>query len=399
MRIKKQEYWLWNMWIRIVILVFIFTLGAQKANSQWVIMSKEADSLTRLGADYIYNTEFDKAEQCFVKIQNMYPNLPVGYFLDAMVEWWRISVFRNTNIYDKKFLYKIDRVIAICDKQIEQKPNDLGALFFKGGALGYRGRYHVSKDSWISAAKDGASAYDLLIKCYELAPGNHDMMLGTGIYNYMAAVVPEKYPIVKPVLLFLPPGDKKIGLLQLKASANYARYAAIEAKFALLQIFSSSEFENNPWEALPIAEELANKYPNNPIFQRYLGRTYVKIGFYDKFEDTWRKVLIQCMDKRFGYDHITAREAMYYIGMALTFKRDYENALKYFYKCDEGSRSLDKDGPSAFMVMTNLWIGKIYDLQGKRNYAIMQYQKLLRWKEFNNSHSEARKYIANPYKG
>jgi len=78
-------------------------------------------------------------------------------------------------------------------------------------------------------------------------------------------------------------------------------------------------------------------------------------------------------------------------------KGDFENALKYFYKCDEASRYLDKKEPSGFMVRTNLYIGQIFDKQGKREYAIKQYEKIIDWKDYKGSVEEAERYIKRPY--
>ncbi|MCX8055765.1 MAG: tetratricopeptide repeat protein [Ignavibacteria bacterium] len=359
-------------------------------------MKSDADSLVSLGVNYIYNVKFSEAENCFRQVQKIYPNHPVGYFLDAMVEWWKILLLKDETKYDKIFLNKIQKVIDISNTLLKENPKDINALFFKAGAIGFRGRYYTQRESWLNAVKDGAEGYDLLIESLKIAPGNHDIMLGTGIYNYFASVLPEKYPIIKPLATFLPRGDRALGILQLNAAARSAKYANIEAKVVLLQIYYS--FENDIYRAEEIINELYSKYPDNPYFHRYLGRIQVRRGYYYDFEQTWREILKRCMAKQFGYERYTAREAMYYIGVALFERGDYENALKYFYKCDEGSRILDKDGPSGFMVMANLYAGKILDIQGKRNYAIKQYEKILKMKDYNSSHETARYHLNNPFK-
>jgi predicted negative regulator of RcsB-dependent stress response len=76
----------------------------------------------------------------------------------------------------------------------------------------------------------------------------------------------------------------------------------------------------------------------------------------------------------------------------------HEEALKKLYTCDELSRSLDKEGPSGFMAMTNLLIGMVYDAQGKREQAVVQYRKVLDMNEYENSHVDAKKYLDAPYK-
>ncbi len=380
---------------KLLLIIFIAIIAQSVAFSQWGILKSDADSLVRKGTYHIYNIEFDSAQICFQSVIKMYPDHPAGHFLSAMVDWWKITLWREYSVYDKGFLKKIDKVIDVCDEILDTNDLDLNALFFKAGSLGYRARFYAQKEEWFKSASDGSTAYDLMIKCFKSAPNNYDIMLGTGIYNYFADVLPQKYPIIKPFMYLFPSGDKKIGLLQLLAASKKARYAAVEAKVVLLQVYYS--FENDVYNTVKLAEELFQDYPNNPYFHRYLGRSYVRMGDISLFESTWRDILLKCMDKKHGYDRVTAREAMYYIGVALMRKKQFDEALKYFYKADEGARTMDKES-TGFMVNTNLYIGNIYDLQGKRQLAIKQYQKLLKMKDFDGSRDKAERYIKNPYK-
>jgi tetratricopeptide (TPR) repeat protein len=270
------------------------------------------------------------------------------------------------------------------------------ALFFKGGALGFKGRYHAIRKEYIDAANTGRDALNTLEESQKIAPGNHDIMLGTGIYNYFAIVIPERYPLLKPAMLFLPRGDRTLGLLQLKAAASKAQYAHVEAKWILVGAYY--DWEKDAVRAMPFAKELAETYPNNPAFQRAYGRCLVRLGPLDKMEALWREVLVNYMDKRTGYDEYAAREALYYIGVRRMIEGDNDIALQYFYKCDEASRLLDTEGPSGFMVKLNLMVGKIYDLQGKRDLAIKQYRKVISMKDYDGTQAEAETYVRTPYR-
>jgi hypothetical protein len=180
------------MKMKFLLILAIYILSSTQMISQWSIMRSDADSLVRLGTGYIYNVEFSKAEECFRQVKDIYPEHPAGYFLDAMVEWWRITLDRSTNRHDANFLDKISKVISLCDNLLKDNPSNLNGLFFKAGAIGFRGRFYAQKEEWIKAASDGSSAYKLLIECYKIAPQNHDIMLGTGIYNYFAVAVTNK---------------------------------------------------------------------------------------------------------------------------------------------------------------------------------------------------------------
>lgn len=378
------------------ILFLLILILPVRSWSQWPIIKTDADSLIQLGADYIYNVEFDKARECFDEVIERYPDHPAGYFLDAMIEWWKILLYRDTHEFDGQFLDKIEKVIIVSDKLLESDEFDIKGLFFKGGALGFRGRFWALRKSWIRAASDGNEAFNILIECWKTAPSNHDIMLGTGIYNYFAEAIPEKYPYLKPLLTFLPPGDKEIGIKQLKACSRHALYAGVEAEVVLLQIYYTFERDNK--KAMEMAEHLNKKYPRNPYFQRYLGRTYVINGYLDDWERVWRNILNSYIAGERGYDVLSAREALYYIGMALMRKADYDMALKYFNKCEDACRVLDdEDEPSGFRVQANLYIGKIYDKLGKRDKAKEQYEKILDWDEYNGSHKQAERYLKKAY--
>ena len=381
---------------RIVSIVFFLWLCVcSNVHSQWVLMRTDAEKLISKGTQYIYNTQFDSASICFNKVVESYPNHPAGYFLEAMIDWWRMQLDHRANIYDQAFLSKVDKVVEVCDKTLDTNEYDIAALFFKGGILGYRGRYYASNQSWLKAANDGRDAFDILIKCNKLAPSNHDIMLGTGIYNYFAAALPDLYPALKTVMIFLPSGDKKLGLLQLEAAARDARYANIEAKVVLQQVYGN-QFEKNVNEYMRVSEELYKAYPNNAFFHRKYASALIQVGKSDTSEIAWHLILKHYRLKTFGYDGYTAREALYYLGWFAFNRAKYDDALQYFYKCDEACRLLDQD-PSGFMVKLNLYVGKIYDLQGKRDLAINQYNKVLSWNDIQNSHSEAEQYKKSPY--
>jgi tetratricopeptide (TPR) repeat protein len=270
------------------------------------------------------------------------------------------------------------------------------ALFFKGGSVGFRGRLRANRGKWLGAANDGISALPLVRKAYEFEPNNYDVLLGIGIYNYYAAVIPEKYPIVKPAMIFFPSGDRIKGLEQLRLASLYAKYAKIEATYFLMQNYFM--YEKNYTGALEIARTLHGKYPNNSVFQRYFGRCLVSTGYVGEANDIFHEIIKRYSKKQLGYDLYDAREAYYYIGRFEFMAGRFDAALPFLYKCDEISRKLDKDETSGFMSMANLLIGMIYDSQGKRPYALQQYNKVLVMKDYENSHREANKYISQPYK-
>ncbi|MCK7516648.1 MAG: hypothetical protein MZV64_02440 [Ignavibacteriales bacterium] len=93
---------------------------------------------------------------------------------------------------------------------------DVDALFFKGGSIGFRGRLRAFRESWLKAADDGREALPIVEQASILDPGNLDVQLGFGIYNYYADVIPNQYPLLKPhMMIFFPDGNREKGIEQL----------------------------------------------------------------------------------------------------------------------------------------------------------------------------------------
>ena len=367
------------------------------SSSQW-LTDRDFDFHTKQGIDRVYNLEFDQAEVEFHYLITTHPEHPAGYFFLAMVDWWKISLDFDNESFDDKFLNELDVVIDKCDSILDKNPDDVTALFFKGGSLGFRGRLRANRGSWIKAANDGRLALPIVRHAYSIAPDNDDILLGMGIYNYYAEAIPEQYPIVKPLMLFFPSGDKKKGIEQLTIAAEKAKYAAVEAEYFLLQLNYTHERQYE--KALEIALKLFNRYPRNVVFHRYVGRCYISLGKWENAHAVFREILSRCDGSgggMTGYTDSSKREALYYIGVYAMNTGKYEEALQNFFRCDEISKSLDKNGESGFMVMANLRIGFIYDIQMKRDLAVQQYTKILEMKKFENSHEQAEQYLKVRY--
>jgi tetratricopeptide (TPR) repeat protein len=198
-------------------------------------------------------------------------------------------------------------------------------------------------------------------------------------------------------LYFLPKGDRKLGILQLEACSKNARYAGVEADVALMQLYYS--FDPDASKAYDVANSLFTRFPNNPYFHRYLGRCYIKIGDWKNMEATWRDILIKHINKKAGYDNKTAREALFDIGWALMRRREYGSAEVYMRKCLEACQIVDNKDPSAWWIEADIKLGMILDAQNKRDQAVRVYNKVLKLKDYEQSHTRAKAYLSKPYKG
>ncbi len=369
-------------------LLIIFISISLKINAQDV----KFDSTVVNGIRQIYSIDFEAALKTFQGLAADYPNHPAGIFFIAMIDWWKIILDASTEEHDESFLNKIEDVITQCDRILDNKPDDVDALFFKGGAIGFRGRLSSLRNSWLSAAGDGKEALPLVERAAELDPDNIDVKLGFGIYNYYAAVIPEQYPIVKPLMIFLPSGDKELGIKQLKSIAADGKYTKYEARYFLMTLYYNFEKDFNAAEGYSVA--LSREFPNNPVFERWRGRIAIKKSDLFLADSIFKDILWKAKKNLTGYNTLnTQREASYYVGYNYRNAGQYDSALVYFEKCVSLSQKLDKDVESGFLINSTLYLGVIKEMNGEYAAAKMYYEKVLDMREFGNSHDLADVYL------
>ncbi|MHB1686628.1 MAG: tetratricopeptide repeat protein [Ignavibacteriaceae bacterium] len=355
------------------------------------------DSTVSAGIKQIYDIKFPEAEKTFRGLIADYPGKPQGRFFLAMVDWWKILLDHDNESYDDVFFQKIEDVIYQCDQILKQNPNDVNALFFKGGAIGFRGRLRAFRESWLKAADDGREALPIVEHAAKLDPKNVDVQLGFGIYNYYAAVIPQRYPLMKPLMIFFPSGDKQKGIDELTNVAMNGKYAKYEARYFLMTLYFY--YENNSFKADDFAKMLTDDFPDNPVFERWRGRIAAKRGDYFNASKIFSDVLIKADKNYTGYNNPNARrEATYYVAFEYRNLNQLDSAITYFKECVNFSKQVDVKEASGFLINSYLYLGMLYDLQGKREKAVEYYKKTLDFKDYNNSRALAEKYLKSPYK-
>jgi tetratricopeptide (TPR) repeat protein len=370
----------------------LFTLAILIIYQGTVISKPDYDSLVKAGINQIYSIKFTEAEKTFQLLQKEYPKHPAGKFFFAMIDWWRIILSEENEEKDERFYEKIEETVDFCDEILEKDPNNVDALFFKGGAIGFRGRLRVMRESWFAAADDGREALPLVEYAGKLEPNNVDVKLGFGIYNYLAAVIPEKYPIVKPVMMFFPSGNKELGLNQLKEAASVGKYSKYEARYILVTFYYY--FENDMNLAELYARQLYDLFPDNPVFERWRGRIAVRKNEWKIVDSIFKNVLKKAENNREGYNTpMVKREANYYIGQNLKNNGDIAGAFSYYKKSIDYSKLIDDKKESGFRINATLYSGNIMETWGKYDEAKKYYNAVLKMREFNNSHTLAETYL------
>lgn len=361
-----------------------------------ILLAQTSDFDIRVekGIEQIYSIKFTEAGKTFKKIIEDYPGHPAGKFFLAMIDWWRIMLDTDDDKFDDKFFEELDKVIEFCDKILEKDPKNIDALFFKGGSIGFRGRLRVMRESWFKAANDGREALPIVEEAASLDPKNVDVQFGFGLYNYYAAILPDEYPVLKPIMIFFPEGDRQKGIKQLKNTSENGKWGKYEARYFLMNLYYN--YEKDYQTAVKYAQSLCNSFPNNPVFEKWRGRIAVRQNDWTASDSVFRDVLNKAKNNLTGYNNLkTKREAAYYLAYSFRYHNKYDSALVYFNRCIEYEKQLNLDDESGFMVNSTLYSGTIKESQGKYSEAKKYYEKVLDMDEYGNSHGLAESYLEN----
>ncbi len=377
-------------------VLYSLLLALSPAAGQEAYTLRAFDERIQHGIDLIYNLHFDEADAHFAHIIAAAPDNPLGYFFSAMVAWWRVLIDLEDRSHDQAFYDRLARCIEVCDLRLQSEPLDFDAILFKGGAIGFRGRLRGDREQYIQAARDGLRSLPLLKQSRQLEPSNRDILFGQGLYNYFADVMPQRHAIVRPVMAFLPDGNRELGLQQLQEVAQQGRYARAEAAYFLAQIYRIFEGDKNA--ALPYLQELYARYPRNALFHRYTARNLIEVGRWAEGIALYKDYVERSAVGQVGY-HVHGRiEAQYYLGRFAFFKRDFDEAQVQLSAVDERVNIASRERDQDYAALANLYLGMLADLRSDVAEAQRRYDRVLALPAQGDSHKRARRYAQTPYR-
>ena len=345
------------------------------------------DSLLYSTVDNIYSIKFKEATATIDIVKKEYPKNPAGLFFDAMITWWKIQLDPKDEQFDKEFFRKTDAVIDLCEEILDDDEKNRDALFYNGGALGFKARVQTFRKQWVKAAMNGKNAIPFVHDVYELDTLDKDGLLGIGIYNYFADVIPKKHSFVKPFMLFFPKGNAKQGIQELKTVSKHGKFAKYEAQYQLMMLYYYYEKDNAA--GYKVAKSLIDNFPNNPIFQKYYIRFAYKIRKFKKTDAMLKNVLVNKQKNMLGYNDRAMREFYYYSGLSHFKQGRYNKAIEENILVINLSKNIPDSRKSFFLV--NTWFNKGMAEYNSRKYkdAKKSFKEVLDLKEIGTSHDRA----------
>ncbi len=359
----------------------------------WLLLDQ--DIKTELeGAVYnLYNFKYDKAERQFRSLRRRYPNHPMPYFLLGLSQWWKIIPSNiQTKLYDKQFFAYMDTTIRMGEAMYKADNKNYEACFFLAAGYGFDSRLHAERRDWRKATVSAKRSLDYLEKSKEANGLSPEFLFGQALFNYYAVWIPENYPLLKPVLLFFPKGNKKLGLQQLRNVADNGVYVGPEARAFLLRILFNEE--DKPEEALPVARYLATTYPENGYFQRIYANACFQAGEYKECERVSRDILDKLNRGMPGYEPNGGRYATYFLGFLMQNRyKDLKKAKEYYQRCIVFAE-LNGETNYGFYVFANLALARLA-ADAKDTAAARRYYTVVANKSDHKleQYQEARDYL------
>lgn len=174
------------------------------------------------------------------------------------------------------FAWHADRVRSVCERLLEKNEHDGKAMFYLGGAIGYKGLAFVNRGEPHKAIWDGKKGYNLLEQAVEEDPTNYDAKMGLGLFRHLISKAPDALKSV--ISLAGLKGDRYGGLRMIEEAAAKGTYAKQEAKRWLAELYLE---EDLPDLAITHLASPKNNYKKN----WYLWYKYADVA---AFQMLWR---------------------------------------------------------------------------------------------------------------
>ena len=223
----------------------------------------------RAGLDTLYAGQFAQAAAHFERLAVRDTTDPAPLIFEAGAYIWWASALDSASFERQR----IDSLLGLSIARA--KAAGPGADFWHATALGYRARERdLHGQSW-GAAKDGKAMRDLYRRLLAADSSCVDCYLGLGVYHYGLARASALARLFARII-GLGSGNAETGIRYMRRVAHEGDLAQVEATWVLAAALvreGSRDKEGRvvlEQEARGYVQRLADRYPANPVFQRFL---------------------------------------------------------------------------------------------------------------------------------
>jgi tetratricopeptide (TPR) repeat protein len=368
-------------------------------------------SLIEEGFTHFYNLEYDEAIAAFEKAIGQNPSNPDIHnhmaqslifremFRDGALESELVSgnnsFLRRAKLNpspetEKRILDEIGKAMTLAEAQLKKNPNDTAAMYADGIAYGLRSNYYwVVKKAWHDSLRDATSARKLHNRITELEPNNVDARLVQGLHDYIVGSLPWGYKMLG--FLVGIKGDREKGIRTVQDVAKNGRLNRVDAEVFLCALYRR---ENQAKLAVPLVQDLIQRYPRNYLLRLELGQMYSTSGDGVHGLQAVDEVARLKAAHTPGFDRLPWEKIYFQQGSIQFWYNDLDHSLENMKKV--ASKADDVDLNTG--VLAYLRMGQIYDMKHRRAEAVEAYKKAIAYAPQAEAAQESKKYLSTPYR-
>jgi tetratricopeptide (TPR) repeat protein len=368
-------------------------------------------SLIDQGFSHFYNLEYDEAIALFDQAIEQNPSNPDLHnhmaqslifremFRDGALESELVSgnnsFLRRAKLNpspetEKRILDEIAKSMAICEARLKKNPNDTAALYANGISYGLRSNYYwVVKKAWHDSLRDATAARKLHNRITELEPGNVDARLVQGLHDYIVGSLPWGFKMLG--FLVGIKGDKEKGIRTVQDVARNGRLNRVDAEILLCALYRR---ENQAKLAIPLVQDLIQRYPRNYLLRLELGQMYSTSGDGKRGLQTLEEVARLKDTHTPGFDRLPWEKIYFQQGSIQFWYNDLDRSLENMKKVAAKAQDVDLNTG----VLAYLRMGQIYDMKQRRAEAMEAYRKAIAYAPQAEAAQESKRYLSTPYR-
>ncbi len=320
--------------MRLTYLIFFFAFSINISASQ----NFGADSLYSEFTRAAYRFDFENAESFAGDLINRFPDSPLGYHANALLNLWYFMGSRDEG--NMKVFFKFSDIsLTKFEKKLDEK--ETPALDYRlGEAYMFRATMYLFNSEKVKSFWEMKNGEKFFERCNEIDNHFYDGYAGLGVFSYGLSYAPAS---VKTALsLFGIKADAFAGIRYLKLAFRKAKFAKDEAAFQLSKIYSDYFYE--PDSSNYFLNPLIKKYPGNIFFNYQFAINQIKGKNLDSALETLR-MITSYKNKNFRQ----LRAYGFFLNGEIYFMRNkFEKAIKNYDKFFEFARTDDFLGYASY---------------------------------------------------
>ncbi len=362
------------------------------------------------GFNDIYNLDYERAEQVFIALQKEYPGHPAPPLYLAIIGWLRelfrrqelnLDLFMSPSFFTRsttlemspgqreEFFAHIQECQDLNQRILANNPKNLDALYSLGSSYGILSAFSITIDRSLRKAFAYANkAYQYNRQVVKINPAYYDAYMAVGLYQYIVGSIPWYLRWLAVIAGYF--GTKEEGFHDLDLAVTKGEYVKTDAQIIRMAL---RVYQERPRDALTDAEDLHRRFPRNFIFQINIAQILERLGREDQAISEYLAVVRQAEEGKANYGLLPLTTFRYTLGNRFFRMGRLDAAEGQFRK------TIAYPGtPERLRALSQLRLGQILDLQGKRAEAITRYETVLKSKDFDNAQEQARTFLRTPYR-